>query len=115
VPTLDTRSPSPEDADALGVERAMGRVRAGCGTAAAIVVASIAVISGTIAITPWIRPALAHQPGYGQGMGFILIPVVLAAPIVGLVAAWRPRIGVALGTLLVLGLAGLCVRVLADG
>jgi hypothetical protein len=97
----------------LDLERSMVRVGIGCGATAAAGVAGILVTIGTIVVAPWVNPTMAGNPGFGQGLGFLLLPFFALTPVVGLVAAIKPRIGAALGVLLVLALVVLFGAVLA--
>ncbi len=89
------------------------RVGIGSGATAAVVAGAVLVTIGTIVLAPFVNPTMASNTGFGQGIGILLLPVFAAAPVVGLVAAWWPRVGAALGVLLMLALVALFAAVLA--
>lgn len=98
---------------ALNVERALLRTGIGCGVAAAVVVGSIAVGLGVAVLGSLVSPSRASSPGFGQGVGILILPFFAAAPIAGTIAAWRTRVGVVVGAVLVLAYLGLCAAALA--
>ncbi len=88
------------------------RVLAGFGVTMALMIATTVITFGGVAL----HGALDHHhgPGLGQGEGLVCMLVVLITPLFGLVAAWKWRVGAALGVLLMLALTALHLAFLAD-
>lgn len=79
--------------------------RMGVGCAVPTVMAVVGTI-GALALIPVdsvLHPGAARPSDYGQGVGILLMLFCVATPLVGVVAAFLPRVGIALGVVLVLG------------
>lgn len=95
-------------------ESAIARVGMGCGVAVILVVMAFAIMVGAVELFAWLHPGTSTA-GLGQGAGFLLIPILGAALVVGLVTSWKPRVGLVLAALLVLGVLGLGGLLAAGG
>jgi hypothetical protein len=93
---------APDGQAASAGERIARRAMAGCGVVLALIVATIAITFGGVLLHAWLDPD--HGQGLGQGEGIIAGMVILVTPLFGLIAAWKVRVGIALGALLMLAL-----------
>lgn len=92
----------------MNVENGMRRAGFGCGGALAFAALTVVITLGGVAVHQWIDATYAGH-GAGQGEGLIAGIVLLASPVVGLAAAWRPVAGVVIGGLLLAALLALHV------
>lgn len=93
-----------------------GAVRAGvgCGAALGFAVAVMVVTFGGVLLHTWIDPTYTGS-GVGQGEGVIAALVLLATPVVGALAAWRPWAGAASALLILGALVALHVAAIVSG
>lgn len=82
------------------------RVGIGCGGAFAFAVATIVITFAGVFLHGWIDPSY-NGGGAGQGEGILGGMVLLATPVVGLAAGWRPVAGIVVGGLVLAALLAL--------
>lgn len=85
----------------MSLERGNGRVGAGCGVTAAFALATLVITFGGVLLQQ-LHPSYVAHPGAGQGEGMLAGMVILAAPVVGVLSALRPRLGIGLGAVILL-------------
>lgn len=96
----------------MNLERGMSRVGIGCGSAAAFVLATLVITVGGVVLRGFV-PGHVGGRGEGQGEGILAGMLIIASPVIGLVAAWKPRLGAALATVILLALVALHVAAAA--
>jgi hypothetical protein len=102
---------APPDGEAPSTgERIAPRALAGCGLMLALIIATIVISVGGVLLHAAVDPN--HGRGLGQGEGIIAAVVILVTPLFGLVGAWKVRVGIALGVLLMLALLALHVAII---
>ena len=85
--------------------------RMGVGCAVPALMAVVGTL-GALALVPVdaaLHPGVGRPADYGQGIGIVLMLFCFATPLVGVVAAFFPRVGIALGIVLVLAFLGVNV------
>jgi len=91
---------SPRVGSAL--EESAKRMGVGCAVPAGMAVVGTVGSLALIPLDSALHPGAARPSDFGQGLGILLMLFCVATPIVGVVAAFFPRVGVALGVALVL-------------
>ena len=90
----------------MAIEGGTKRVGIGCGSAFGFAVMTIVITFAGVFVHSWLDPSYGGR-GAGQGEGIIGGMVLLATPIVGLAAAWRPLAGLVIGGLALVALLAL--------
>ena len=96
----------------IPVERGAVRVGIGCGSAAGFAVTTLAITVAGVLLHGAVDPSYDGH-GAGQGEGILAGMVLFATPVVGLLAAWKPAVGIGFGSVILLALFALHVAAIA--
>jgi hypothetical protein len=77
------------------------------------VLATLVITFGGVSLQQ-LHPSYVAHPGAGQGEGMLARVVIFAAPVVGLLAAFRPRLGIGLGAVVLLLLLAFHIAAIAQ-
>lgn len=92
----------------MNLEGGAQRVGIGCGGAFAFAATTMGLTVASVAVHQWLDPSYSGH-GAGQGEGILAGMVLLATPVVGLAAGWKPLAGVVIGGLALAALLALLV------
>lgn len=86
------------------------RVLWGVGMTIALIIGITVITFGGVTIHGWLH----HHRGLGEGEGYLCVLISPVTPVIGLITAWKKRVGIVLGVLLLLAVSALHVMVMFD-